>query len=543
MSAAAGAASLAGTAPKARKLQLSPRRRWEAADTVIAASATLVAIIVTIFVLLCFQGYSATIENTKERGQRAASALAEGTRWILSSALVMLDSVAASLDNEGANAGAQTLAAFEMLASAVPAEFDLGVYDASGNVVASASSPAVPRTIADKDYFRALVEGKGWALGAQDKNAETGGATFTVARRLVASNAFSGGIMISIGAGVLEQLAAPHDLGAGSTVSIVRADGWVVARDPSLANPLDLSGTPAFQNLNVGESGSYVSPVSPADGVARVVSFRHVDELGFIALASIALDTALASLWNSIWIVSLLIAPIAITLLVGSFVTARLLRRSQSTSRSLAAALEHNEILFREIHHRVKNNLQSVNSLLQLQPIPPVVKANMGQRIAAMSAVHEHIYRSETFSIVRVKDYLHTLVENIRAGYDPGVEVIEETEDVAVDKDAATPLGLIVNEVVANCFKHAFADGRDGTVSISLVAQEDGRAKLTIRDIGVGFDPSAPGRGIGRRLIDGFAAQLQAEVHQTSGEGSEFTLIFPLAKSPQADSAGSESRL
>src|SRR5690606_20945484 len=110
-------------------------------------------------------------------------------------------------------------------------------------------------------------------------------------------------------------------------------------------------------------------------------------------------------------VVSLLIAPIAIALIVGSVITARALRRSQSTSRSLAAALENNETLFREIHHRVKNNLQSVTSLLQLQPIPREVRKDMAQRISAMSAVHEHIYRSRTFSEVLVKDYLHTLIE------------------------------------------------------------------------------------------------------------------------------------
>jgi two-component system, sensor histidine kinase PdtaS len=531
MSAAAGAHSTVGSDLKKLEPLLRPKRRWEAADTVIAGSAALIAIIVAIFVLLCVQSYGSIIEETKDRGQRAASAVAEGTRWVVSSALVILDGVAASLDHSAATAGGETLAAFEVVASAIPARFELGVYDVGGNAVAAASSPAMPPAIADKDYFRAIVEGADWSLGSQDENAATGEATFSVAKRLVNNGAFAGVIIVAIGGDVLNRLAEPQGLGPGSTVSLIRADGWVIARDPSLSAPLDLSGTAAFGNLNAGETGSYLSQVSPADGVARIVSFRHVGDLGYIALASIALDTALAELWRGIWTVSLLIAPIAIALLVGSFITARLLRRTQSTSRSLAAALEHNEILFREIHHRVKNNLQSVNSLLQLQPIPPAVKANMSQRIAAMSAVHEHIYRSETFSTVRVKDYLHTLIENVRAGYDPEIKVVEEIEDVAVDKDAATPLALIVNEVVSNCFKHAFADGRAGTVTISLVAEGEGHAKLRVRDNGVGFDPAAPGKGIGRRLIDGFAAQLQGEVHQTSGDGSEFALTFPLAKS------------
>lgn len=132
---------------------------------------------------------------------------------------------------------------------------------------------------------------------------------------------------------------------------------------------------------------------------------------------------------------------------------------------------------------------------------------------------------------MRVKDYLHTLIANIHAGHHPRVEVIEEIEDVAVDKDAATPLGLIVNEVVSNCFKHAFRDGRDDTVRISLVSLGDGWAQLTVRDKGVGFDPEAPTKGIGRRPTGGFTAQLQGESsHTRDAEGSVFTLVFPLAQ-------------
>ena len=179
----------------------------------------------------------------------------------------------------------------------------------------------------------------------------------------------------------------------------------------------------------------------------------------------------------------------------------------------------------------MKNNLQSINSLLQLHPIPREVRADMSQRIAAMSAVHEHIYRSHTFAQVEVRDYLRKLIENIQAGYDPDLKVAVEIEDVAVDKDSATPLGLIVNEVVSNAFKHAFTDGRQGVVTITLVAEDENRARLTVRDNGVGFDPEAPAKGIGRRLIVGLTAQLQGESrHVSDADGSVFTLTFPLAR-------------
>jgi two-component sensor histidine kinase len=310
----------------------------------------------------------------------------------------------------------------------------------------------------------------------------------------------------------------------------------VIARHPALAEALNLADQPAMQNLRAAQSGSYISERSPVDGIARVIGYKHMPELAIIAQASVSLDDTLAGLWSSIITVLWLLVPIALALLGGSFLTARLLRQSGRTQRTLAAAVAHNEVLFREIHHRVKNNLQSVASLLQMQPIPREVKANMGQRIAAMSAVHEHIYRSNNFTTVDVKGYLQTLIESIRAGHEPGVRVIEQLEDLSVDKDAATPLGLIVNEVVANAFKHAFPDGREGLVTVTLARDNAGLGQLTVEDNGIGFDPAQPAKGIGRRLIAALTQQLkgQSRFETAAGGGSRFTLTFPLASAGTA---------
>jgi two-component sensor histidine kinase len=264
-----------------------------------------------------------------------------------------------------------------------------------------------------------------------------------------------------------------------------------------------------------------------------VVAYRHIPDLGLITFATISQDTALAALWNAIITVLWLLVPIALMLLIFALVIARMLDTSERTQAKLAAALAHNDVLFREIHHRVKNNLQSVASLLQMQPIPREIKANMGQRIAAMSAVHEHIYRSNSFTTVRVKPYLETLIQSIRAGSDSKILVVEEIGDLSVDKDAATPLGLILNEVVANAFKHAFPEGRDGTIKVQLAATDDGRGRLLVEDDGVGFDPATPAKGIGQRLIKALTEQINGTSEMTAGvnTGSRFELIFPLAKS------------
>jgi two-component sensor histidine kinase len=234
-------------------------------------------------------------------------------------------------------------------------------------------------------------------------------------------------------------------------------------------------------------------------------------------------------LWSAVITVLWLMGPIAAALLLGSFLTARVLRQNARTQQNLAAALAHNEVLFREIHHRVKNNLQSVAALFGLQPIPREIKTEMGQRIAAMSAVHEHIYRSNQFSTVRLKDYLQALIDSIRAGHDPRVEFALQLADIPVNTDTAGHLGLILNEVLSNAFKHAFADGRAGLIKVTLAQEGEDQGLLAVEDNGLGYDTESPGKGIGQRLIRGLSGQVGGEASFQSGpNGSRFTLTFPV---------------
>lgn len=505
--------------PQQATRRLGLGRAWETADTIIAGSILLVSIIIGVFVVLCFQGYDTTIEEAKSRAQRAASVVAEGSRWVVASARTAVEAAAAAASSEGA-----ALRQFGEMSRHFPTTGVLGIYDASGRLIAGESAPNAPPTIDDRDYFSALGA-EDWALGSQEDL--QGRPVFAVAQRLQQGGVFAGAAVVFVDGSVLERLAAPQDLGKGSTISLVRDDGWVIARNPPPAHPIDLSRTAAMTMLHSADQGAYQSAASPVDGVARIVGFKQVPDLGYIAVASVSQETALAQLWYSIWVVSLLLAPIALALLVGSFLAAKSMRRATAAQRSLAKALERNEALFKEIHHRVKNNLQSINSLLQLHQIPREVRAEMSQRIFAMSAVHEHIYRTSSFEDVHVREYLHTLIENIRAGADPRVQLETDLDDIVVDKDSAAALGLILNEVLSNAFKHAFAGRDDGRVRITLKAEREGTASLVVRDNGQGYDPSVPAKGIGQRLIAGFAAQLGGEIVHQQDHGYVFRLNFP----------------
>jgi two-component sensor histidine kinase len=520
----ADAGSLLGTAPASR-----PRLRWPlgAATTVIAINSALIVIIFAIFAVLCVQGYQTTLQQAEAKAQSAADVVAQEAAWMIGGAHGLLEQIAATTQSAGDIDAARIAATADTLSN-FPSPSSIAFYDASGSRVGMAGALTPPASIGQEPFFVGLKGGPDWAVSPQMADAK-GQPIFVVAQRLGTSS-FGGAVVLAISGNVLKTFWGSQQLGPQSTVSLVRSDGWLIGRYPELTRSMNLAGTPGFANPDA-ETGTYVSPASPADGVARVVAFHRWRPLGLTAFASVSQDAAFAGLWSSIIIVLWLMLPIAVALLVASLITASLLRRSARTQANLTKALASNEVLFREIHHRVKNNLQSVASLFQMQPIPREVKADMSQRIAAMSAVHEHIYRSDDFAHVRVKQYLQTLIEGIRAGQ-PNVQVIADLEDLSVDKDSATPLGLILNEVVSNSFKHAFKDGRLGVVTVHLRKLEDGTGCLTVEDNGVGFDPATPAKGIGRRLIAALTQQLGGELgfSSSSSGGARFVLSFPLSR-------------
>jgi two-component sensor histidine kinase len=208
-----------------------------------------------------------------------------------------------------------------------------------------------------------------------------------------------------------------------------------------------------------------------------------------------------------------------------------LLLRHDRSRMELQAALAQNRVLFQEIHHRVKNNLQAVSAMVRLQSAPAEMKEDLNRRIAAISAVHQHIYESDQFGDVDASGYLGKLLAGLKENAPPAVTLDWALDPIEVSPDEALPLGLLVNELVANAFKHAFPDGRAGKVFVRLERASGNNAVLSVSDDGVG-QPLAtapvPKTGIGSRLIAGFVTQLQGESKTRHTGGMTFELKFPL---------------
>ncbi|WP_457940598.1 sensor histidine kinase [Mesorhizobium sp. 10J20-29] len=410
----------------------------------------------------------------------------------------------------------------------LPGQVKAYVVDAKGDTIYSTDPEVKPINITDRDYFAVLAAGKSSYLSGLMVSRLNDKQIFVFSRRLVRDGKFAGAAIISFDVALLASVWASLDLGANSTISLVRDDGMLVARYPLADKPLDMSNYTLFtDHLKQAPTGTYSGP-SPIDGVERLVSFRTVPGTRFIALASIDEREAMALFWNNALITLLLALPTALGLAAASLWITQLLQRDATRRRELATALESNKLLLREIHHRVKNNLQSIQSLVRLQNIPDDAKTDLRGRIAAMASVHEHIYSFDQFADVEASEMLRSVIKALVETYAKDVDVDYDLQSMVVDHDQATPLALVANEIVTNSLKYAFADRRKGKISIRLEPIGDGRARLVIADNGVGFDADAVRTGMGSKLIKGVVDQLDGNFAYDFASGTTFTLEFAL---------------
>jgi len=208
---------------------------------------------------------------------------------------------------------------------------------------------------------------------------------------------------------------------------------------------------------------------------------------------------------------------------------------------ALESDLASKEVLLKEIHHRVKNNLQVVSSLLNIQEAAILdedarkVFVECQTQIQTMAMVHEVLYRSSSFEGVKMDTYFERLVDYLSSVYEGGYRGVScrvEANGASLDLDDAMPVALIVNELVTNCLKHAFPAGRDGKIRVSLRESGEGWL-LEVEDDGVGYDRGAASvlsdgekeSGIGTELVLALAAQVRGEVTRSSGRGGAGTLV------------------
>ncbi|MGL5059021.1 MAG: PAS domain-containing sensor histidine kinase [Microcoleus sp.] len=204
----------------------------------------------------------------------------------------------------------------------------------------------------------------------------------------------------------------------------------------------------------------------------------------------------------------------------------------------IKASLAEKEVLLKEIHHRVKNNLQVISSLLKLQSryiqdsrIIEMLKESQN-RVRSMALVHEQLYQSEDLSKIDFAGYIQNLAHNLFQAYDIDAKGIVLQNCIApyfLNIDTAVPCGLIINELVTNSLKYAFVEQRQGIIKIDFSVKDDRACVLIVSDDGIGFPKDLDyrnARTLGLRLVVSLVRQIRGKIHLLETEGTAFEITF-----------------
>lgn len=211
-------------------------------------------------------------------------------------------------------------------------------------------------------------------------------------------------------------------------------------------------------------------------------------------------------------------------------------------TRQLQAALKEKDVLLQEIHHRVKNNLQMIYSLLRLQarkvrdPEASEILLDSQNRVKSIAMIHEKLYRVEDLSEIDLEQYISTLAASLFSSYKGDANLIElavDVEPVFLNIDSAIPCGLIINELMTNSLKYAFPVEKQGKIGVALHLDANNCINLVIYDTGVGFaatEESAKTEKLGLNLVRDLVKQLQGTIEINNQEGTLIKITFPRSK-------------
>ena len=296
-----------------------------------------------------------------------------------------------------------------------------------------------------------------------------------------------------------------------------------------LGQPLDILLPPGFAGLHRGHVSAFgQSPIAARRmGERGRIAGRRKDGSEFPAEASISkVDLEGVRIYS---------------------VILRDMTEHEAAEQKIKTALLEKEVLLKEIHHRVKNNLQVVSSLLSLQSrgAPDEATRQMFKesqnRVQSMALIHEELYQSKSLSELDFPTYIIQLTSHLFRSHQISssrIELVTKVDDVQLGVELAIPCGLIINELVTNALKHAFPAGSGGKVEIELTQGEDGFV-LCVRDNGVGIPEEIGLRNsdtLGLRLVRSLVLQLEGKARIERSEGSEIQITFPLI----AGTAGKE---
>jgi len=223
---------------------------------------------------------------------------------------------------------------------------------------------------------------------------------------------------------------------------------------------------------------------------------------------------------------------------VGIAIFSRDISEKIASETDLRGALKEKEVLLKEVHHRVKNNLQVISSILNLQTSYVKDKETASilkecqNRIKTMAYIHESLYQTKDFLQINFSEYIINLVKNLFYSYDANQQKIKANFDVDtifLNLDTSIPCGLIINELVSNAFKYAFTDRTEGFISVKVKKTENNKIKMQVSDNGKGMPANVDFKNtesLGLQLVNILSEQINATLTLNQTNGTTFEIIF-----------------
>lgn len=522
-----------------------PQRWSHAVATPMAATwlaVVMLAAIGGLAFLIVWQSYKGALEAGEARAKSSAQVVAAHIEWMVEASDQALRRIDVALGDDPIRISAGAITDIRQAVGDLPSGFQYSVYDETAHLRLSSVREAIGVEVSDREYFQRLRDGEPVVISPQLKERLSGEQVFVIARRIVRNGRFHGAASIAIPTRTLDEFWRTMELGPHSTVAVIRTDGWLVARHPQLAETIDLGETPLFTRyLPETLAGFYHSAVSPADGLSRIVGYRKVDNWPLVATTGVERSETLQYFWLSLWSGLAIGVPVIGLLVLGTVWIVRLLRADAARRIELEQALERNQFLLREVHHRVKNNLQVIASLLSIQarraesPEIALAYAAIQRRVDALALAHRHHYAEEEASGIRLDSLLRELLPSLKGPDENGLMLNLTTEEARVNQDVAIAVAFMLAEMLSEMALQP----SPAPISIRLRHGGEGRAVMEIlSDDFKGTDRFGPAaEGDVARIIQGMARKMRAELKHDPRSGG-YALAIPLMPgSPGATAA------
>lgn len=404
----------------------------------------------------------------------------------------------------------------------------IGLVDGQGTLRASSRGSGIGMDLSERPWFvRAREAGPPVVIGAVQRGVIHDDVFFSVTLpRAPADAPFDGVVRISISPAYFTDFYAsayPDD----DLIAIVHEDGAVlVAYPPEAGLPERIEATSPGLALARMHDSLVFEGKSGFDGVSRIHAFTRLADLPLIAAVA-ASRTEIDTVWQrrALGFAAYFVPAFVALLLLGSLAW-RSHRELEETvalrTNALSQAVAEKDQLLKEVHHRVKNNMQIVSSLIRMQERLGGSTEDTVRRVQAMALVHDLVYSHGEFASVNLGAYARRLCETLALASDQRNGFDLDLDHVAVTLDRAMPFALILTEVVTAALPQA---GQEGRLAIGL-RRVEGRAVLTLA-CGPGRDRPRPD-GFGMKLVDSLAVQLGARIAFAPREGVAFEMDFPL---------------